>query len=275
VPATREVPILEVKDVVRSFGALRAVDGCSFTIAEGLITGIVGPNGAGKSTIFNVIAGALPPSSGQVFLAGDDITGLAPFQLHRKGLLRTFQIAQEFHRMTVFENLLAAAPQQAGENLFSAFLQPALVRQQEHSIRQRAEEVLDFLNLDHLADQLAGEISGGQKKLLELGRVLMTPGKVILLDEIAAGVNRTLLHDISDRIRRLNTEQGLSFCIIEHNMDFIAELCDHVIVMAEGKVLTEGRMDELRQDQRVIEAYFGAGKLSPATASTATNPHVA
>lgn len=255
--------MIRVENVVRSFGALRAVDGCSFSVERGSITGIVGPNGAGKTTMFNVIAGALPASSGNIFLDGENVTQLAPFELHGKGLLRTFQIAHEFHRMTVFENLLAAAPQPIGENLLTAFIKPAQMRSQERAVRQRAEQVMAFLTLDHLADQLAGEISGGQKKLLELGRTLMADAKVILLDEIAAGVNRTLLRDISDRIRTLNQERGLTFCIIEHDMDFIAELCDHVIVMAEGKVLTEGQMAELRQDERVVSAYFGGGDSKP------------
>ena len=253
--------MIQVENVVRSFGALRAVNGCSFTVAKSSITGIVGPNGAGKSTVFNVIAGALAPHAGRILLDGEDVTGLAPFVLHSKGLLRTFQIAHEFQRMTVFENLLAAASNRTGENLLSAFMKPTKVRAQEREIRRRAEDVMAFLNLDQLAESLAGEISGGQKKLLELGRTLMVDGKVILLDEIAAGVNRTLLREITDRIRELNAERHLTFCIIEHDMDFIAELCDHVIVMTEGRVLTEGQMVDLRQDERVIDAYFGGGKF--------------
>jgi len=256
--------MIRVDGVSLHFGALKAVDDCTFAVQTGKITGIIGPNGAGKSTIFNVIAGALKPSFGRVHLDGEDVTGLPPYAMHARGLLRTFQIAHEFHRMTVFENLLAAAPDQAGENLFHAFLRPADVRAQEREIRAKAERVMHFLNLDHLADQLAGEISGGQKKLLELGRALMADGKVILLDEIAAGVNRTLLNDISRRIQELNRDYGFTFCIIEHDMDFIADICDHVIVMAEGQVLTEGQMHELRKDERVIEAYFGGGKYMSA-----------
>jgi len=258
------VDMIRVEGVSLSFGALLAVNDCSFKVETGKITGIIGPNGAGKSTIFNVIAGALRPSHGRISLDGEDVTGLPPYALHGRGLLRTFQIAHEFHRMTVFENLLAAAPDQAGENLFHAFVKPADVRRQEQEIRARAERVMKFLNLAHLADALAGEISGGQKKLLELGRALMADGKVILLDEIAAGVNRTLLNDISARIQELNRDYGLTFCIIEHDMDFIAGICDHVIVMAEGQVLTEGQMHELRADERVIEAYFGGGKYGSA-----------
>ncbi len=261
--------MIRVDGVSLHFGALKAVDDCSFSVEAGKITGIIGPNGAGKSTIFNVIAGALKPTHGRISLDGEDVTGLPPYAMHARGLLRTFQIAHEFHRMTVFENLLAAAPDQAGENLLHAFLKPADVQAQEREIRAKAERVMHFLNLDHLAEQLAGEISGGQKKLLELGRALMADGKVILLDEIAAGVNRTLLKDISARIQELNRDYNFTFCIIEHDMDFIADICDHVIVMAEGQVLTEGQMHELRADERVIEAYFGGGKYMSAGSDAA------
>ena len=256
--------MIEVHNIVRTFGALRAVDDCSFNITNGSITGIVGPNGAGKSTIFNIIAGDLAPSQGRVMLNGEDITHQPAFVRYRKGLLRTFQIAHEFQRMTVFENLMAAAPNPVGERLISALLKPTAVKAHEARIRERAERVLHFLKLEPLADQLAGEISGGQKKLLELGRTLMVDGKIILLDEIAAGVNRALLREISDHIRTLNQERGLTFCIIEHDMDFIAALCEHVIVMAEGRVLTQGQMSDLRADQRVIDVYFGGGKFSSA-----------
>ncbi|MGI9332113.1 MAG: ABC transporter ATP-binding protein [Gammaproteobacteria bacterium] len=256
--------MIEVRKIARHFGALRAVDDCSFSIEPGRITGIVGPNGAGKSTVFNIIAGALKPTSGTILLADEDITGRAPHELHAKGLLRTFQIAQEFHRMTVFENLLAAAPNPEGDSLLRAFLDPSAMRHREWTNRKRAEEVMRFLHLDGVAGALAGEISGGQKKLLELGRTLMVDARVVLLDEIAAGVNRVLLGHIEERIRSMNTERGLTFCIIEHDMDFIARLCDHVIVMAEGRVLTQGRMEDVRRDERVIEAYFGGGRFHSA-----------
>lgn len=263
--------MIEVRNVACHFGALRAVDDCSFRIEPGRITGIVGPNGAGKSTVFNIIAGALKPSAGSVHLANENITGREPYELHAKGLLRTFQVAQEFHRMTVFENLLAAAPNPGGDSLLRAFLTPSSMRHREASNKERAEDILHFLHLDGVAGSLAGEISGGQKKLLELGRTLMVEAKVILLDEIAAGVNRVLLGHIEERIRALNRERGLTFCIIEHDMDFVARLCDHVIVMAEGRVLTEGTMEDVRRDERVVEAYFGGGRFHSAGADAIEN----
>jgi branched-chain amino acid transport system ATP-binding protein len=251
--------MIVVEDLHRHFGGFRAVDGASLTIRTGTITGLIGPNGAGKTTLFNVIAGRLPPTSGRVLMDGEDITGLPPHVLFGKGLLRTFQIAHEFGSMTVRENLMMVPPNQAGETLWNSWFARGRVAAEEKRIRDKADEVLDFLTISHLADQKASMISGGQKKLLELGRTMMVDAKIVFLDEVGAGVNRTLLNTIGDAIIRLNKERGYTFCVIEHDMDFIARLCDPVIVMAEGKVLAQGTADEVKNDERVIEAYLGTG----------------
>jgi branched-chain amino acid transport system ATP-binding protein len=251
--------MIVVEDLHRHFGGFRAVDGASLEIRTGSITGLIGPNGAGKTTLFNVIAGRLPPTSGRVLMDGEDITGLAPHDLFHKGLLRTFQIAHEFGSMTVRENLMMVPSSQAGETLWNAWFRRKAVAAEERAIRDKADEVLEFLTIAHLADQKAANISGGQKKLLELGRTMMVDAKIVFLDEVGAGVNRTLLNTIADAIQRLNQERGYTFCVIEHDMDFIARLCDPVIVMAEGKVLAKGTVDEVKNDERVIEAYLGTG----------------
>ena len=249
--------MIRVVDLHKHFGGVRAVDGASLEIEEGAITGLIGPNGAGKTTLFNVIAGVYPPTSGQVYLGGEEITGFRPHQLYRRGMVRTFQIAQEFATLTVMENLMASVGDQTGESLIGAWLRRDRVRSQEAEIRRRAEEVIEFLNLGEVALQAAGDLSGGQKKLVELARVMMTGAKVVLLDEIGAGVNRTLLRSISGAILRLNIEHGYTFCLIEHDMDLVSLLCDPVIVMTEGKVLAQGPALDVRADERVIEAYLG------------------
>ncbi len=251
--------MIRVEDLHKHFGGFHAVDGASLTIEKGSITGLIGPNGAGKTTLFNVIAGVLPPTSGKVYMEGADITGLPPHELFDKGLLRTFQIAHEFHTMTCRENLMMVPPRQSGENLWSAWFERGKVRREEEEIRRRANEVLEFLTIDHIADEKAGMISGGQKKLLELGRTMMTDARVVFLDEVGAGVNRTLLNTIADAIVRLNQERGYTFVVIEHDMDFIGRICDPVICMAEGKVLAEGTLDEIKANEAVIEAYLGTG----------------
>jgi branched-chain amino acid transport system ATP-binding protein len=258
--------MIRVVDVHKRFGGLRAVDGVSLEIAEGAITGLIGPNGAGKTTLFNVIAGLFPPNSGQVFLGDVDITGLKPHELFHKGLLRTFQIAHEFPNLNVRENLMMVPGDQSGENLLHAWFRPSTVAEQEMQLRERADEVIEFLNLSPVANELAGNLSGGQKKLLELGRTMMVDAKIVFLDEVGAGVNRTLLKTIGEAIVRLNKERGYTFCMIEHDMDFISRLCSHVIVMAEGKLLTQGTCDVVRNDERVIEAYLGRGRKQLAAA---------
>lgn len=253
----KEQPIIQVKQVSKAFGGLQVINNCSIEVAKGSITGMIGPNGAGKSTLFNIIAGTLAEDSGQVLMEGRDITHETPDQLFHQGLLRTFQIAHEFSHMTALENLMMVPPHQEGENLFSTWFKPALVRQQEVEVRQRALEVIEFINLGHVKNELAGNLSGGQKKLLELGRTMMTDAKVVLLDEIAAGVNRTLLVDLVKNIERLNQEMGYTFLVIEHDMDMIARLCDPVIVLAQGEVMMQGSIDEVRNNPDVVEAYFG------------------
>jgi len=251
--------MIRVEDLHMHFGGIRAVDGASIEIEKGSITGLIGPNGAGKTTLFNVVAGHYTPTSGRVFLDGDDITGLPPHELFHRGLLRTFQIAHEFSTLTVRDNLMMVPPAQKGERLLDAWFRPGEVRAQERAIREKAEDVIDFLEISHVADELAGNLSGGQKKLLELGRTMMVDAKIVFLDEVGAGVNRTLLHTIGDAIQRLNRERGYTFCMIEHDMDFISRLCDPVIVMAEGRVLAKGDVASVKADERVIEAYLGTG----------------
>lgn len=251
--------MIKVENLAKRFGGFYAVKDASLDIAKGSITGLIGPNGAGKTTLFNVIAGVHQPSAGRVLLDGEDITGLPPHALFDRGLLRTFQIAHEFATMTVRENLMMVPPDQAGERLWDAWFKPRLVRSQEAEIRKKADEVIEFLEISHVADELAGNLSGGQKKLLELGRTMMVDAKIVFLDEVGAGVNRTLLNTIGDAILRLNKERGYTFCMIEHDMDFIGRLCDPVIVMAEGTVLAEGSIDEIKANEQVIEAYLGTG----------------
>ncbi|MEE8365154.1 MAG: ABC transporter ATP-binding protein [Gammaproteobacteria bacterium] len=251
--------MIRVENLSKHFGGLKAVDNTSINIAKGSITGLIGPNGAGKTTLFNTIAGLYTPTSGRIFLDGEDITGLKPHQLFNKGLLRTFQIAHEFSRMTVTENLMMVPGGQSGENLVNALFRRAQVELEEQAIHHRASEVIDFLNLDHIADELAGNLSGGQKKLLELGRTMMVDAKIVFLDEVGAGVNRTLLKEIGDAIIRLNQDKNYTFCMIEHDMDFIGRMCDPVICMAEGAVLAEGSAEEIKNNEEVIEAYLGRG----------------
>ena len=251
--------MIRVENLHMHFGGIRAVDGTSLEIATGSITGLIGPNGAGKTTLFNVIAGHYTPTSGKVYLDGEDITGLTPHELFGKGLLRTFQIAHEFSTLTVRENLMMVPGAQAGETLWNTWFKGKAVRAQEAEVRRKADEVIEFLEISHVADELAGNLSGGQKKLLELGRTMMVDAKIVFLDEVGAGVNRTLLNTIGDAILRLNKERGYTFCMIEHDMDFIGRLCDPVICMAEGKVLAQGTAEEVKNNEAVIEAYLGTG----------------
>jgi len=251
--------MISVEHVSMSFGGIRAVQECSLAVKQGSITGLIGPNGAGKTTLFNAIAGLYRPTAGRILLDGRDVTGKKPHQLFHLGLARTFQIPQEFSNMPVIENLMLVPPRQLGERLLSACLAWSRVREEEAVLRQRAENVIDFLRLDAVKYERAGNLSGGQKKLLELGRVMMAEPKVVLLDEAGAGVNRTLMAELAADIERLNREHGYTFFVIEHDMDLIARLCDPVIVMAAGRVLTQGKMSDIRKDARVIEAYFGGG----------------
>ncbi|MCL7405792.1 ABC transporter ATP-binding protein [Marivivens sp.] len=251
--------MIVVDNLHKHFGGFHAVDGASLSIEKGSITGLIGPNGAGKTTLFNVIAGVLEPTSGRVMMDGEDITGLPPHDLFGKGLLRTFQIAHEFHSMTCRENLMMVPAGQSGETLWNTWFGRKRIADEERALRAKADEVLEFLTISHLADEKAGNLSGGQKKLLELGRTMMVDAKIVFLDEVGAGVNRTLLMTIGDAILQLNKERGYTFVVIEHDMDFIGKICGPVICMAEGKVLAEGTLAEIKANEQVIEAYLGTG----------------
>ena len=254
--------ILQVKNLSKSFGGLKAISDCSLKIKKGSITGIIGPNGSGKTTLFNLISGNLKSSKGKVLFNNEDITNIPSYELFSKGVLRTFQIAHEFTNLTVLENLMMVPGGQSGEKLVNALFKPSLVKKEEENVKEKASKVIDFLNLKHLSNELAGNLSGGQKKLLELGRTMMVDAKLVLLDEVGAGVNRTLLKDIGSAILRLNKEQGYTFCMIEHDMEFISRLCNPVIVLSEGSVLFEGTPDEVKKNEKVIESYLGRGSKS-------------
>ena len=246
-----------VENLSKQFGGLRAVDGCSFAVRSGTITGLIGPNGAGKTTVFNLLTGFFRPDDGKVLLQDMDITGLPPYRIFQKGVARTFQIPREFKEMTVMENLMLAPIGQSGERLLDPFLRPRRVRRQERTIAKRASQVLEFVGLDDLRDELAGNLSGGQKKLLELAKTMMIKPQLVMLDEPGAGVNRTLLKRIAESIERLREEEQTTFLLIEHDMDFVMRLCNPVIVMSEGKKLAEGKPDEVQRNEQVLEAYLG------------------
>ena len=249
--------MLLLKNIYKKFGGLLAVNGTSFTVEKGTIKGLIGPNGAGKTTLFNIIAGMIAPSSGQIFLDGENITKMKPYELFNKGLLRTFQISQEFSTLTVRDNLLMVPSNQPGENLYYSWFSPFKVKKFEKEIQKKADEVIQFLELENVSSELAKNLSGGQKKLLELGRTMMVDAKIVFLDEVGAGVNRTLLNKIGDLILKLNRDKGYTFCMIEHDMEFISRLCKSVTVMAEGSVLAEGSVNDIKNNDEVIEAYLG------------------
>jgi branched-chain amino acid transport system ATP-binding protein len=249
-------PRLAVSGVAKRFGGVEALRGCTFDVAPGTITGLIGPNGAGKTTLFNVVSGLARPDGGEIRLDGARIDGLPPHRIARAGLGRTFQIPRPLARMTVLDNLLVYAQDQAGELLPRVFTARGAIRRQEAALRARALEVLAFMDLASLAEAPAGTLSGGQKKLLELARVLMGEPRVVLLDEPGAGVNPTLMRSLVARIRALHA-QGSTFLLIEHDMDLVTALCDPVIVMAEGEKLVEGPFDAVRRDPRVLAAYLG------------------
>lgn len=249
--------MIQIDSLHKHFGGFRAVDGISLEIEKGSITGLIGPNGAGKSTLFNVIAGDLAPTSGKIWMDGMDITGFRPYQLFNLGLLRTFQIAHEFGSLSCRENLMMVPGGQSGEELWNTWFGRKKIAVEERQNRIKADEVLKFLTLDHVADQKAEQVSGGQKKLLELGRTMMADARLVLLDEVGAGVNRVLLDTISNAILRLNREFGYTFVVIEHDMDFISKICEPVICMAEGKLLATGTIEEIKANEQVVEAYLG------------------
>ena len=249
---------LTAREVTKSFGGHRAVDGFSFTLARGAIGGLVGPNGAGKTTLFNCLAGALEPTSGQVTLDGRDITGASPDRVFAAGLARTFQIPRPFPEMSVLDNVMLAPRGQLGERFWANWLRPRAVAQQERAVQAAARHWLDFVGLSALAAEPARVLSGGQRKLLELARVMVAEPKLVLLDEPGAGVNPALLDQIVDRVAALN-RQGVTFLVIEHNMDLVATLCNPVMVMAQGRMLAQGPAQDVLRDERVVQAYLGDG----------------
>ena len=248
--------MLQLDNVIKTFGALRAVDGVSLQVQRATITGLIGPNGAGKTTLFNTIAGAYVPDGGSITLDGQPIGGLRADQIFHRGLGRTFQIPRPLGTLTVTENMLLSPHGQIGEQFWNSWLRRGAVRAQDARHLEKAREVIDFVGLTRLADQPAGVLSGGQQKLLELARILMVNPSVILLDEPAAGVNPVLLESLMERIAELN-KRGITFLLIEHNMDMVMSLCNPVVVMAQGKVVTQGAPEAVRTDPRVVDAYLG------------------
>ena len=248
--------ILQIDNLSKYFGGLAAVSNCSLKIKEGSITGIIGPNGSGKTTLFNLIAGNLKSSEGKVLFKNENITDVPSHELFSKGLLRTFQIAHEFSNMTVLENLMMVPGNQSGEILLNALLKPKLIKIEEDQIREKAYEVAEFLNLKHLANERAGNLSGGQKKLLELARVIIQKPKLLLLDEPLAGVNPKLSEDILSLINTF-VEEGVSVLMVEHNISAVMKVSDHIVVLAEGSVIAEGSSDEIRNNENVVSAYLG------------------
>ncbi len=249
-------PVLNAKNVVRRFGGITAVGDVSFDVRQGEILGLIGPNGAGKTTMFDLLAGSVAPTSGEITLNGAPVAGEAAHRRIGRGLGRTFQIPRPFPNLTLLDNVMLAAQDQAGERLLSNFLRPWKVAEQERAAHAKAMELLELVHLTRLAHEPARVLSGGQRKLLELARVMMADPALILLDEPAAGVNATLLETIIDRIRDIN-QRGVTFLLIEHNIDMVTRLCHRVLVMASGQLLCEGTPEEVARDPRVIEAYLG------------------
>jgi branched-chain amino acid transport system ATP-binding protein len=249
--------MLETRNVMKSFGGLQAVYDCSLEVQQGSITGLIGPNGAGKTTLFNLVTGFFKPDDGEIYFKGERIDGLPPNKIFHKKIYRTFQITREFAQMTVLENLMLVPALQAGERIWNTWIRPGTVRKQERLIKEKALHVLDFVELIDLKDEYAGSLSGGQKKLLELARTMMAEPEMVLLDEPGAGVNPTLMKKLVGNIRKLCEQEGITFLLIEHDMNLVMNLCVPVIVMSEGRKLAEGTPDEIKRDERVLEAYLG------------------
>jgi neutral amino acid transport system ATP-binding protein len=260
VNSNAKTTIFEAQGVVKRFGGIRAVDGASFSVAEGSITALIGPNGAGKTTFFNVVTGFYRSDDGLAAFDGTQILGRRPYEIARLGMVRTFQITKALARMPVIDNMMLAAPDQPGEKLANAIFRPASSRRREREVRESALELLEVFNLTPLADEYAGTLSGGQRKLLELARALMTRPRLLLLDEPMAGINPTLGRRLLDHMQRLRAEEGVSFLFIEHDMEVVMNHSDRVVVMAEGKVIAAGEPHEVREDKAVIDAYLGGSE---------------
>ena len=249
--------MLQISKINKSFGGLKVLNNLSLKIEKGSISGLIGPNGAGKTTLFNVINGSIKPDSGSVQLNNYELIGLQPHELFEIGVLRTFQIPHEFFSLTVLDNLLVVPPNKIGETFFGQWFFEKKIKKIEEINVKKSKDILDILGLSHLEKEYAGNLSGGQKKLLELGRVMMVEPEIILLDEVGAGVNKTLLKKISNIIKKLNKEKKYTFIMIEHDLDFISKLCDTIIVMAEGQFLTQGNIQQIKSNQKVIDIYLG------------------
>lgn len=248
--------LLTADGLVKEFGGLRALDDLSVSVDRGELVGVMGPNGAGKSTFFNCVSGIVSPDAGRVAFDGENVTGDAPETLARSGLVRTFQLTRELETMTVRDNVRLAAPDQQGERTVPALLHTDAMQEQERRVRERADELVEAFELDHLADEYSSTLSGGQRKLLELARVLMLEPDLLLLDEPFAGVNPTLTREIADRIRDLN-DGGMTVVVIEHELETLTELVDRLIVLQQGRLLVEGDPEAVLSDERVIDAYLG------------------
>jgi neutral amino acid transport system ATP-binding protein len=255
--ANAREPILVLEAVAKRFGGLRAVDGASFAVAAGSITALIGPNGAGKTTVFDLISGYERPDSGAIRFEGRRIEGLASFRIARRGLVRTFQLTRIFPAMSVRDNMLIGAQGQAGESLLQVAFGPKSVKRAEEAAQARADALLHAFALDQKADDYAGSLSGGQRKLLEFARALMAEPRLVLLDEPMAGVNRALGASLLDEVERLRRDEGMTFLFIEHDIDIVMRRADHVIAMAEGAVIAEGPPSIIRRDPRLIDAYLG------------------
>lgn len=251
------MPLLETVELTKTFFGLRALDRVSFHVEREEIVGLIGPNGSGKTTLFNCVTGLLPVSGGRIRLKGEEITNRATHEIALKGVSRTFQIIRVFPQLSVMDNMLVALQQHQGEHIFSAILRTPHIRRLERQARERAQELLEFVGLTRLGDNLAAHLSYGQQKLLEFAMAFMSRPEIVMLDEPAAAVNPTMIRKMMDHIQQLN-RAGYTFCIIEHNMDFVMELCHRVVVLDHGQKIAEGKPEEIRANRDVIEAYFGA-----------------
>jgi neutral amino acid transport system ATP-binding protein len=264
---SRNGAVLQIEELFKHFGGIRAVDGATFGVVPKSITALIGPNGAGKTTLFNLVTGFYRPDRGSVRFDGQEVFGQPPYELARRGMVRTFQITKALAAMPVIDNMMLAAPNQPGERFRDLVFKPRAVRAREKEVRERAMELLELFNLTELADDYAGTLSGGQRKLLELARALMAEPTLLLLDEPMAGINPTLGARLLDHMQQLRRERGVTFLFIEHDMEVVMNHSDRIVVMAEGRVIAEGEPDEVRQDRRVIDAYLGGTVIDSAHAS--------